>query len=189
MLELIDEIGRGKERICFLHPQDQNKIIKVVHTLESKQMIREIQIYRELEKRQDISYEHIPKYYGEVTTDKGIGHIFDLARNSDGSAPKTLHWHIKNGTHLGAFHAHLEKLRAYLLQHSIVFCNDMSYDGNILVTESDDGSLKLIIVDGLGDVAFIKWDNYLDYFVKKKIDRRWKKLMQRLDKFEAQCKQ
>lgn len=185
MLKLMDEIGKGKERTCFLHPQDKTKVIKVVHISECKQMDREIHLYNKLKNKRNISYEHIPKFHGEVATDKGTGYVFDLIENSDGSASESLHSHIKNGTTLETFYPQLDKLKAYFFTHSIIFCNDMSYEGNILVNENEDGSLKLIVIDGLGDVAFIQWANNFDYLVKRKIERRWERLMQRLKNFDA----
>ena len=188
MLKLTDEIGKGKERTCFLHPQDSTKVIKVVHAPICKQMDREIRVYRQLAKKSNISYEHIPRFHGEIETDKGTGYIFDLVKNSDGSASKTLHSFMQGGTDLATFQPQLEALRDYLLQHTIIFCNDMSYDGNILVNEASDGSIKLMVIDGLGDVNYIQITNNINFFVKRKIQRRWDRLMQRLEKFEASCK-
>lgn len=150
MLSLTKELGKGKERTCFLHPLDNHKVVKIVHTHDSKQMDREIDLYKQLSNNPDIAYVHFPKYYGEIKTNKGAGYVFDLIANEDGSEAKALHWYLKNGANLDSFFPQLSELRSYLLNHSIVFCNDMSYEGNILVREALNGSTKLVVIDGLG---------------------------------------
>ena len=186
MLKLLDEIGRGKERICYLHPYDNTKIIKVIHTSKSKQMKRELIIYNQLKNRQNINYDHIPNFYGEVVTDRGTGYIFDVVINSDKTISKSLHYYLKSGFSLEEFHSQLEQLKAYLFSHKILFCNDVSYEGNILVKENIDGSLRLIIIDGLGDVILFNWINKIDYLLKQKIKRRWERCIQRLKVFDAE---
>ncbi|RVU84583.1 hypothetical protein EOL70_09990 [Leucothrix sargassi] len=185
MLRLIKELGRGKERVCYTHPQDDTKVVKVVYADVTKQMDREIAVYEQLGSRADISYDHIPRYYQTVETDQGQGYVFDVVTNSDGTTAKPLHWYLQNGARLSDFSEQLNTLRAYFLKHAIVFCNDMSYDGNIIVRERSDGSKKLMVIDGLGDVSFIQWPNRFDVFARRKITRRWERLMQRLNKFEA----
>lgn len=181
MINLTSEIGRGKERACFLHPQDSRKVIKIVYTQESKQMQREIDAYKDIAMKADIEYEHFPNYYGEVETDKGTGYVFDLVQNSDGSSPRTLHSYLEGLSCIEDLDPQLSGLKAYLLKHSIVFCNDVSYEGNILVKELADGSAKLVIIDGLGDVVYFTWVNKINFLVKRKIERRWSKLMERLE--------
>jgi len=184
MLKLTEEIGKGKERVCFQHPEDENKIVKVVYISSDKQMKRELDIYLQLAKKPDIKYEHIPQYYGAVKTDKGTGYIFDKIQNSDASISKPLHWHIQNGKSLDEFTVLLNELKSFLLKHEIVFCNDMSYEGNILVQKSSNGSSKLVVIDGLGDVVFIQLLNKINFLVRKKILRRWDKLIYRIQEFE-----
>lgn len=186
MFILTKEIGKGKERICFQHPNEGDKVVKVVYISSDKQMKRELSIYHMLANKKGISYEHIPKYYGEIETNKGTGYTFDKIMNDNDSLPKTLHWHLQNGKKLDEFSAELKELKSYLLKHAIIFCNDMSYEGNILVKENSDGTLKLVVIDGLGDVVLIQWLNSIGFLVKKKIHRRWKRLIQRLKKFEME---
>lgn len=187
MLKLIDEIGKGKGRTCFLNPQDKTKVVKVIHDSSDKQTKREISVYKQLAKIPSINYEHFPKYYGEIETDKGIGYVFDLVQNDDGSESKPFHWYIKNGSKLEDFYPQLEELKSYLYDHSIIFCNDMSYEGNILAKEISDGSIKLIVIDGLGDSIYFQSVNNISYFMRRKIKRRWHRLMLRLKRFEAIC--
>ena len=77
MIVLKDEnfIGKGNERACYVHPEDCNKAIKITYEnnnrKESKQTKLEVKYYKELEKRKMINFKHLPKYFGEVETDKG----------------------------------------------------------------------------------------------------------------------
>ena len=189
MLKLKDEIGRGQERICFLHPDEEMKVVKVVHGPNSKQMDREVAIYKQLARNSDITYKHMPKFYNAVETDQGTGYIFDFVKNEDGSNAKTLHWYIQyTDATLESFMPQLEILKAYLLEHVIIFCNDMGFEGNILVRKSNDGSDTLMIIDGLGEVVLIQWLNRVDFLAKRKIERRWDRLMERLKAFDLNCK-
>ena len=185
-LKLVKEIGRGKERACFVHPQDRTKIIKVVHASTCKQMKRELSVYDQIADKPNINYKHMPMLHTQVDTDKGTGYVFDLVENSDGTSAKPLHWFLKHGSRLKDFYPQLKALKAYFLQHAIVFCRDMSFDGNILVKEEANGSKTLVVVDGLGDVTFIQWPNRFDCFARKKIERRWDWLMGRLEQFDAE---
>ncbi|MDH3632698.1 MAG: PhoP regulatory network YrbL family protein, partial [Gammaproteobacteria bacterium] len=61
-----EPVGQGRERICYEHPQDTSKLIKISNTGINTQPKREINFYRKLEKKGGIEYTHIPRFYGHA---------------------------------------------------------------------------------------------------------------------------
>lgn len=101
MIILKDEdfVGKGNERACYIHPEDKNKAIKITYEnnnrKESKQTKLEVNYYKELEKRRMTNFKHLPKYFGEVKTDKGAGFVVELIRDFDGEVSKTFEYYLK----------------------------------------------------------------------------------------------
>ena len=42
-----------------------------------------------------INFKHLPKYFGEVKTDKGAGFVVELIRDFDGEVSKTFEYYLK----------------------------------------------------------------------------------------------
>lgn len=178
LLVVAEKIGIGKEKACYVHPQDQNKAIKIPLGEVRVQTDREIRYYHKLLKR-NISYSHMPQFYGLVTTNLGEGYVVDLVRDFDGEISKSLEWYLQNGYALDDFSPHLHALKKYFLQNRIIFNHDM-YEGNLLVKKISAENMQLVIIDGIGDVVFIQWPNNIPAFVRLKIERRWQRFWRRL---------
>jgi len=179
MLVVSEKVGTGKEKVCYVHPHDQNKAIKLPISNTRVQTDREIRYYKKLLKRKNVSYSHLPQFYGSVTTNLGEGYVVDLVRDYDGEISKSLEWYLKNGYMLDNFSAQLHELKTYFLQNCIVFNHDM-YEGNLLVKKLSSEKMQLVIIDGIGDVVFIQWPNNIPLFVRLKIERRWKRFWRRM---------
>jgi hypothetical protein len=76
-----DPIGEGQERICYRHPEDPDKIIKLQKGSSDKQTRRELELYRRLARRKNTDYSQLPRYYGKVKTNLGEGFVTDLIRD------------------------------------------------------------------------------------------------------------
>ena len=85
-----DPIGKGKERSCFLYPEDKSKVIKINHTETTIQTKRETRYYQQLNKRKVINFSNIPRYYGKVETNFGTGHVYDCIRDHSGKISQSL---------------------------------------------------------------------------------------------------
>ena len=167
-----DLIGSGKERNCFVHPEKPNKAIKITSGPVTKQTDRELKFYRGLRKRPQVSFKHIPCYYGEINTNLGPGQMFDLIRDYDGQVSKSLLWYLQQGYSLKFFKKKLKKLYKYLVANELIFNHDM-YSGNILYMRKSAGKGRLVIIDGLGDTVYLTWLNAFPNHRKGKIRRRW----------------
>lgn len=179
MLVVSEKVGTGKEKACYVHPHDSNKAIKVPIGSTRVQTDREIRYYKKLLKRKNVFYSHMPQFYGLVTTNLGEGYVVDLVRDYDGEISKSLEWYLQHGSTLNDFSMHLQELKTYFLQNSIVFNHDM-YDGNLLVKKVSPEKMQLVIIDGIGDVVFIQWPNMIPSFVRLKIERRWQYFWRRM---------
>ena len=181
MLVLQQLVGKGKERACYLHPDDPDKAIKVLLGTARKQMDRELRFYAQLNRREFQDYAHIPRYYGSLETNLGAGYIVDLVRDYDGSISKRLSEYFFEGASIEQYQPALDQLLDYLLRNRIIFNHDM-YEGNILVRRLDASQLQLVVIDGLGEVAFLQWPNAIPALARRKILRRWQRFYSRLQK-------
>jgi len=177
MIQLPKEmIGKGNERICYLHPEDNTKVIKVSYERKkgrSKQSDIEIKYYKELIKRKNMNWSHLPKFYGEVETDQGKGFIVDLVKDFDGETSKSFKYYIdKNGVE--TYKQELEIYKQYFLEYLIIFNYGMM-PKNILRRRVTKDIAELVLIDGLGDVSYFTFPNKIPYFARKKILRRWNK--------------
>lgn len=171
-----DEIGRGNERKCYIHPEDENKAIKVSYERSigrSKQSDIEIKYYKQLLKRKTMDWTHLPKFYGEVETDQGWGFIVELIRDFDGTISKSLEEYLKKDG-LEPYKKELEIYKNYFVDNGIIFNYGMM-PKNILRRRISETEGELVLIDGLGDVSFIQFPNRFRYFARKKVLRRWEK--------------
>jgi hypothetical protein len=178
ILKLKDEnfIAKGNERACYLHPKDCNKAIKVSYNQDigkNKQTKIEINYYKDLLKKTDMDYTHLPKYYGEIKTDKGDGFIVELIRDYDNKVSKSFAYYL-NRDGLDKYQDEIEEYRNYLLKNHIVFNYGMM-PKNILLRKVSESKAQLVLIDGLGDVAYFTFTNKIPFFVERKIKRRWEK--------------
>ncbi|QTA80184.1 PhoP regulatory network protein domain-containing protein [Desulfonema limicola] len=171
-------IGKGIERECYIHPMESNKIIKISSLAPNIQSKREISYYKKLQKRKKMKWNHIPKFYGEVSTNLGAGFITELILDFDGKISKHFSLYIKqNG--ISVYSKQLEELKNYFINEKVIFNYDMS-PKNLLLRRTNESESELVLIDGLGDIVFIEMLNYFKYFLKNKILRRWSRFEQNM---------
>lgn len=175
-----EKIGAGTEKACYVHPYEDNKVVKVPVGKVRLQTEREIRYYKKLQKRRNISYTHMPEFYGVVKTNLGKGYVVDMVRDYDGEISKSLEWYLRNGYTLSDFSAQLADLKSYFLDYSVIFNNDIC-EVNLLVKRLSPEQMQLVIIDGIGEVVFIQWPNKFYTFLRLKIERRWNRFLRRLN--------
>jgi len=174
-------IGKGFHRECYRHPENKNLCIKLVVAGGPEESRREKQYYRHLERR-GISWEMIPKYHGDIETDQGIGSVFDLIVDQDGSVSKTLKYYLssneKTEANYDGLSTSLYLLKDYLFQQRII---TMTLKPKNMVGQKDrSGIFRLFIVDNLGNSDFFPICNYNNYLANKKISRKWRRFEDRI---------
>ena len=180
MLKITSEpIGTGRERACYVHPEDPRLAIKIPTGKEVSQTEREIKFYKGLKKRGITSHPHLPRYHGLCETSIGPGIVVDMIRNYDGEIARPLNWYLRQGVPIEELDPFLQELRESFLQDLIIFNHDLTI-GNMLLQKASLGSARLIVIDGLGDTVAIDWLDRIPYFARQKIKRRWKRFFKRL---------
>ena len=172
-------IGMGKERMCYVHPEDPRLALKVPIGDTNRQTQREIRFYRRLKQRGGVDCKHIPKFHGICRTNRGVGIVVELIRDYDGQISKSLGWYLAHGFPLEEFVACLDEVRLSFLENLIIFDSDLDI-GDLLVKKTSFNRFHLVAIDGLGDMVAIDWPNRIPFLLRRKIGRRWQGFMERL---------
>ncbi|MGQ4879979.1 YrbL family protein [Billgrantia sp. LNSP4103-1] len=158
-------LGKGNERLCYIHPHDETKCIKIDIKKDDRKHLPEQSLveadYYEYLKKKDVALDHLPDCYGWVETDLGVGLVFDRIMSTTDGKSITLHEAISQLLLTKQeVQRLLDELYLYLIRNSILLSDINS--GNLCV--SFIGNEKLFLVDGLGARNYDK-----KYFLKKKI--------------------
>ena len=182
MLKIISQPnGEGRERACYVHPEDPRLAIKIPTGPVSKQTERDIKAYKRLKKRGLAGNPHLPKYHGVCETSIGPGIVVELIRNYDGEISRPLSWYLAQGVPVEEFDTFLENMKQSFLQDLIIFNHDMQ-TGNLLFQKTSMGSARLVVIDGLGDTVALDWLDNIPFLVRRKLNRRWKRFIRRLQR-------
>lgn len=179
-------IAKGGERDCYLHPEDNTKVIKIVHKTEEHNNQNELEYsyMKYIKKRKDLDLSQITDCYGYVSTNLGKGLVFDRVLDFDGTASKSFRYYLANKIiPLAEQELLITELKNYLEENLILFV-DTSLT-NIFCPKISEDSYKLIIVDGLGAKRTgIKFTLYKisKAYTKYKIKRQWDKFMKMYEK-------
>ncbi len=180
MLKITSEpIGTGRERACYVHPEDPRLAIKMPMGEVSDQTQRDLKFYRKLKKRGTKGIPHVPDFHGLCDTNLGRGIVVELIRNYDGEISRPLNWYLAQEVPIEEFDQFLQELKQSFLQNLIIFNHDMTID-KLLFQRSSSSSAQLVAIDGLGDGVAIDWFDYFPFLVRRKINCRWKRFMERI---------
>ncbi len=125
MLILTKFIGKGATRICFEHPHNPEKCVKVVVRFkESKLLKREIDTYYKIQSfMNDFLLKYEPRL---VETNIGIGLVCELLKNDDGTYSMPLGEYLKENSLNEDLIHQLYMFACNLTRHQIFF-----YDFNL----------------------------------------------------------
>ncbi len=170
-------IGKGHNRQCFHHPDNQNLCIKINIGNETKDSDKEIAYYKKLVKK-DITkfdYPFFANYLGPIQTNLGIGHVYDLVVDEQShQVSKTLKYYIDTKPAIIDYKiliTALSRLKQQMIQHR-VFVSGL-YARNICCKILQDYSIELVIIDGLRNKEMIPLADYISYLARKKIERHF----------------
>jgi len=171
-------IGEGLERKCYHHPDNSNLCIKIGKPeIEEERLYKEIKYYNKI-KNKDVSkfdYLFYSKYYGRVETNKGNGFVYELVKDET-----TLRVSLTLRHYLEMVNSpipdkiiveELKRLKQQMITHRI-FVGDLRAR-NICCKILKDGSVRLIIIDGMGHRDFFPFADWFHYYAKKKVERRF----------------
>ena len=175
--------GKGHHRECYPHPDDANLCIKIIvdGSHDSNQAQRELKYYKHL-KRRGISWDMLSGYHGDIMTNMGIGSVYDLIKDHDGSVSKTFGYYIASNEIAEANYEDLLKtlyaLKQYLLKEGIITLT--LAHRNIVCQKNDTGIFRMHVIDNIGNGDFIPLASHINFLARIKIERRWKRFEAKL---------
>ncbi|MDX1483221.1 MAG: YrbL family protein [Alphaproteobacteria bacterium] len=190
-------LGRGSFRAVYLHPQDPGKVLKVFHGGPSAETGRARRGFKALrtskkfdQNRQDYAQHRrlerkglltscVYGMYGIVETDMGPALVAEYVRNGDGRSSPTL-WDYVSAHGIDAVRPLIEELFETLARHHVVLREP--HHKNIVVREKQDGSVDLVVIDGLGDPNIVPFATLSKHLNRRKLMRKKGKLYGRLER-------
>lgn len=190
VLILTDDLylGKGRERAGYLHPNDEAKILKIVHSpLENlNQNELEYDYIKFLEKKH-IPLTHLCKCYGSIKTNLGKAYIFDRVKDYNGKTSISFKDIVLKNTLSKDIELELiSELKKYIFKYNILFI-DIALS-NILCQEIEKRKYKLILTDGIGGKRpglKTKLYQHSKLFTKYKVIKQWDKF---IDKYNIVIK-
>lgn len=178
-------IGHGMERMCYLHPEDSGKVVKIAkeNSTKNKQNLYEYQTYRYLKKYHG-QLDFLSRYYGFIETDLGQGLLAECIRDSSGEVSRSI-----LDTLLGEYECSYDHLRFIVSE----FCENLTRNNiqlfdlnpkNIVFKVEKPGSYKAVSIDIKGRYAnneFIPFSTFIPYLSRKKLKRRGDRLLEKMD--------
>ena len=130
-------------------------------------------------------FDFIPKSYGLVETNLGIGFMTENILNDDGTQTISLEKYISAHTNDKGNYIEANKVKCalYDLFYNILQTNFISRElkeFNIVVKKLTNGELKLYIIDGFGDQEFIPLSKYIPFVGRNKIFRQFNRFKNNL---------
>lgn len=203
-LKETEPFGVGGRRLCYTHPNDPSRCVKVLRTDED----RAIRLKRfslipawarrvydnnthekieldKIEKRVGASMsKHFPQCHGVVQTDLGPGLELDLVRDHDGKISLSLRELLSKGHRLGSFREAYDKFGEFLYEHVILTRNLL--DHNLVVQDHGNGTWTIKLIDGMGDPAWLPLARWSRFLGRRKVRRRLAVGWAKLQHFAAQ---
>lgn len=165
-------IGEGRNRKCYIHPNDNDLCIKISSKKGSRSSNRERRYFKRLHffgKNMSM----ISDYKGRIKTDLGNGDMFELIRDSDGSISKSLKYYLNlnDDTINKQLISQIEQLRLYLINEYILI-SDLGSE-NILLQKDSHNNLTLKVIDGIGDNNQVPFLEFIKPLGLKRSAKKW----------------
>jgi hypothetical protein len=141
-------------------------------------LAREIRYLRFYEQR-GRAMDHVSRYFDEVETSAGSGHVFELIRDREGEISPTLADRLAtDGFTLADCRAALDELKNYLMREGIIVAD--LHAGNLAWQEVERARHRLVVIDGIGNTEFLKVNDYLLIAARRKVGRIWDRFLNHL---------
>jgi len=188
-LEGMIPFAKGGNRLCFVHPNNPDRCLKVIHpgllkkikenkswykrfrSLESfDDNLREQKAYnqRALKRDDPKIWLHLAKWHGMTETNIGMASETELIKNDDEIA-ETLEAYLFREGITEEIKIAIEEFHTWLEEYLVLTKNLIPHN---LVLSRQDNKIIIKIVDGLGSQAFIPAPNYSNFFAKRYVKRR-----------------
>ena len=184
----------GEERSVYYHPEDNGKCIKIAleppgedfrpagfrdwlfwisrqrNSMYFDCNYTDALFFEKLQEREDPhSFDHLPRFYGLVETDLGLGLICELIRNEDGTPCESLkeYWLMNNGLTEERVVAAIYEFLAWTVKENI-FLRQIG-PTNMLMKKFRNGAVKIYHIDAGGCLDLIPLANYIEWFSRLRV--------------------
>ena len=193
-LKLADRkpFGRGGKRDCYVHPAHPDRCVKVNRAdRRPEDLLQQLPPWKRWRKTvRDVDenhqdwktlaglgatveervWRHVPRLHGWVETDLGRGLVVDLVRDADGLISRSFLAYIwENGFDDAACRA-VDELVGFWEEGAIPSRSLGLH--NMAARRDADGSLRLVVVDGLGSTEFFPLSFLLSSYARRRARRR-----------------
>ena len=187
----------GGTRRCYVHPEDEALCVKVLRpdrTPEARRAAasgwrrlkrlpsfddqrKEHRAYQRLKRLGQLDYTHVPRFYGLVETDQGLGIVTALFRDSDGGFPKNLEQLLPSGMSEPLQRA-IGEFKDWLCRERFLTRDLLPH--NIIAVADSRERFRLVIVDGIGNSEFLPVSHWFKLCARAKIERKIRKFDYRI---------
>ena len=191
--------AEGGNRRCFIHPEKENRCLKITFVGRSKVLKQNAPWYKQLRTEESFDdnlrekngysqralkisnpykWKHLAVWYGMVETSLGQASETELIRDSENNIAITLEKYLLTYGMTTEIKQAISDLESWL-RFTLILTKDI-LPHNIVVSDKDD-QLVLKIVDGLGSKSFLPFARIHDFFATRYIERRIKLMWRRID--------
>jgi len=201
ILSAQEPFAQGGNRLCFVHPEDDQRCIKVRRpdfTLEDLRRskgfpknLRPLSSFDDnLEEYRVINdicqqvgpetFRHIYKCYGFVETDLGLGLECELIRDASGLISLSLKQYIWEHGYTDSCRKAVDVLADFWTSHQIPSRKLLTH--NIMVQQASNGEIRrLVVIDGLGSPNLLPWGWLPASLRSKRVRERIQHLQQKIE--------
>lgn len=203
VLRPLEPFGIGGRRLCYVHPLDPAKCVKVSRTDARRTVRNSTSPIPDRFRREYDNNAHeqailnrvfarvgpaaafgLPRCYGMADTDLGPGLVLDLIRDQDGRIARSLRELISTGHAPGEFRAAFDEFGRFLLEHRIL--TRAILDHNLAAQSLGGGAWRLYLIDGVGDPAWLPVAEWVPWIGRAKIRRRVAEAWPRFERLAAE---
>lgn len=179
----------GGNRACYVHPENEHRCIKTVLSERSPERkhqaapwwkkwrsvdsfndnIEENQELKTIERYSpELVGQHIPRCYGFVETDLGLGLVTDLYRDQDGAISLNLRDYLRRHGKNQAIIAAISCFQSAIQSHQVLSRALLLH--NIIAQQNSNGQIQLYLIDGLGNPEFLPFVEWIPALRAKKFN-------------------
>ena len=178
------QLGKGADKIVYRHSGIPSHCLKICSKNRANATKREIEYFKFLKNR-NVHASFIPEFYGAFEGDDYIGFEQEsiIDKESGGSYDSVVSlcdFILDPSSNVSKIQKMLDALKAEMIKTNVIVCD---LHGLNILHVTKDSSERLMVIDGYGVPEFIPLAKYTHFFGKLKIERQWKKLMMRLERY------
>lgn len=168
-------IAKGRHRACYQHPDNKNYCIKIhLDPADNLETLREIHYFEHLHEH-NAELDGVSDYIGQITTNLGLGYIYELIRDFDGRVSKTLDYYLSNLAQDNSLMPEVivayQRFKEKLQEQSISIMNLKTY--NVVFKKVSEQHGQFYLIDNLGSANLIPLSYYFKKYATSMLKRKF----------------